>query len=117
MKATRQQLWELDLAAKDEFMKYYFALYRFHYARTLPIYLSEMYRIQTENKVSWDLKTKNFCVNKFKKLFVDSGVDHALEQVNREARGGITGLLNDAIYEHCYTIPVKQAILKISRFI
>ena len=52
-------------------------------------------------------------MNKSEKAFLAIGVDHALEQVNRELKAvtGITGLPNEAIDIHCYTIPVKHALL------
>ncbi len=90
-------------AAKDKFTKHYFALDLLNYARMSLVYLSAMFNLRNDDKESW----------KSKKAFVAIGVDHALEQVNRELKaiGGITGLPNEAIDKHCYTIPVKHALL------
>ena len=113
IRATRQQLWNLHLAAKDGFTKYYFALDLLSYARMSPVYLSAMYNLQTEDPESWKFLKTNFCVNKSRKCFVAIGVDHALEQVNKElkAQGGITGLQDEGIDKYCYTIGVKHSLL------
>ena len=86
MRATRQQLWNLHLGAKNIFTKYYFALDLLFYARMSPVYLSAMYNLRIEDPESWKFIKTNFCVKKSKKGFVAIGVDHAQEQVNKELK-------------------------------
>ena len=73
LRATRQQLWEVHLAAKDQFTllqvftKYYFA-------RMSPVYLSAMYiHVQSPDWGYRELgvfERKLRCVNKSEKSFV-----------------------------------------------
>ena len=76
LRATRQQLWQLHLVALDNFISYFFALDLQNYAKMSPIYLSEMYNLETEDQEF--LSARSFCVAKTMIPFVSIGVDHAL---------------------------------------
>ena len=69
-----------------------------------PVYLSSMYSLRKAGQETWD-----FCCNKTKALFVAIGVDHCLEQVNKELKvmGGIVGLSDGGIDKYCLTAPIK----------
>lgn len=95
IRATRQSKWELHLTSLNMFTKYFFAHDQINYARLTPVYLSDMFSLKTKDQRSWEfLKSGNFCVNKSKVPFCSLGVDHALEQENKEMKaiGGIRGI-------------------------
>ena len=50
----------------------------------VPVYLSSMDELRTSDHESWTFLQNNFCVNKTLGPFVALGVDHALEQVNKD---------------------------------
>ena len=113
MRATKQKLWSLHLASLDRFSPYFFALDLGNYARMTPVYLSSMYSLRKDDRETWDFISSNFCCNKTKAPFVAIGVDHCLEQVNKELKvmGGIVGLSDDSIDKYCLTVPIKRFIL------
>ena len=94
IRSTRQELWELQLVSLDRYTKYYFSLDLTNYARMTPIYLSQMYDLQESDPDTWYFLKENFWCRKSLKPFTAIGVDHALEQVNKELKvvGGIFGL-------------------------
>ena len=74
-----------------------------------------MYSLRKDDRETWDLISSNFCCNKTIAPFVAIGLDHCLEQVNRELKvmGGIVavGLSGDGIDKYCLTAPIKRLIL------
>ena len=56
---------------------------------------------------------KNNSVNNTKGPFLDVGVDHALEQINREFKvyGGVIGMTERSLDKYIYTAPVKKILL------
>ena len=113
LRGTRQQLWGLHLASLDRLTKYFFALDLLNYARMSPFQLSSIFDLRTSDSESWNFLKSNFCVNKTKGSFVALGVNHALEQVNRELKavGGVVGMSEEVMDKYCYTAPVKRALL------
>ena len=96
IRATRQSLWELHLASLQNLAKYFFAFDLQNYARFTPVYLSQMYELETINPTSWSFLRKNFTVNKTRIPFSAIGPDHAIEHENRALKviGGIKGIAN-----------------------
>ena len=114
LRGTKQQLWNLHLAALDKFTKYFFALDLQNYARMTPVYLSNMHGLRSEDPETWKFLSENFCCNKTPAAFVAIGVDHCLEQVNKDLKvmGGIVGLNDKNIDKYCLTAPIKRVLLK-----
>ena len=113
LRSSRQQLWNLKLASRERFVKYYFALDLLNYARMTPIELSSLFDLQKSDRESWDFLVKNHSVNKTKGSFVAVGVDHALEQINRElkAYGGVIGMTERSLDKYIYAAPVRNILL------
>ena len=113
IRSTRQELWGLQLVALDHFAKYFFATDLINYARMTPIYLSQMYGLKDEDPETWVFLKKNFCCRKSLKPFTAIGVDHALEQVNKELKvmGGIVGLPEHLLDRYCIIAPTKRLLV------
>ena len=113
LRGTKQQLWNLHLAAQDSFVKYFFSLDLQNYARMAPTELSLMYDIKNNDPVTWEFLENNFCCKKSEGPFIAIGVDHALEQVNKELKdiGGIKGLSDSELDKFCLIAPVKAALI------
>ena len=95
IRATRQGEWELHLGAIEEQVKYYFAHDLYKYARLVPVYLSQMQLLKSNDKETWNsLKCGDFMVVKSGIPFTNLFVDQTLEQLIRELKvaGGITGI-------------------------
>ena len=112
-RATRQKLWNLHLASQDNFVKYFFSLDLQNYARMMPVHLSHLYELRDVDRESWDFLKKNFTCDKTLGRFTAIGVDHALEQVNKELKGlgGIRGMSDEEIDKFCLIAPTKRALI------
>ena len=87
LRLTRQYLWKEQLASLNEFIKYFFALDLQNYARCSPVYLSQMYNLQSKDPETWNFFVDgNLSVNKSSVSFCSIGVDHALEQENKSMK-------------------------------
>ena len=78
-------------------LKYFFAHDLQNYARYIPIYLSEMCKLEESDEEVWRyLSEGNFSVSKSTIPFTSIGPDHALEQENKTMKisGGIIGIGN-----------------------
>ena len=113
LRSSRQQSWDLKLAAKDRFCKFYFALDLLNYARMTPVELGSLFDLKSADPESWEFLKKNHTVNKTKGSFLAIGVDHALEQINRELKvyGGVIGMTEKSLDRYTYTAPVKRILL------
>ena len=113
VRATRQKLWNLHLASQDSFVKYFFSLDLQNYARMMPVHLSHLYELKEKDDESWNFLKENFTCNKTISRFTGIGVDHALEQVNKELKGvgGIVGMSDAQIDKFCLTAPTKRALI------
>ena len=67
--------------------------------------------MSTEKKLNF-LKT-NFCCDKTLGRFLAIGIDHALEQVNKELKGlgGIRGMSDEEIDRFCLIAPTKRFLI------
>lgn len=95
IRATRQGLWTLHLAALDQLCKYFFMRDRLKYAQMVPQYLAQMYSLRESDPVVWtEFINGNFSVNKSDIDFCSIGVDHAIEHINRQmkVKGGLCGI-------------------------
>ena len=83
------------IVALDNFVPYFFASDLQNYAKMPPIYLSETYNLEMEDREF--LLVGSFCVVKTMIPFVSIGVDHALEQQNKLMKivGGIRNISID----------------------
>ena len=52
--STWECLWKEHLASLNEFIKYFFALDLQNYARYSPVYLSQMYDLQSKDPKTWN---------------------------------------------------------------
>ena len=87
IRATRQGLWQLHLASLEKFCKYFFSQNRLKYSQFIPEYLAKMKSLQETDPAIWNwFNEGNFSVTKTQQAFCKLGVDHALEQVNREMK-------------------------------
>ena len=113
IRGTRQKLWKLHLASQDSFVKYFFCLDLQNYARMMPVHLSQLYELQDHDKDTWDFLKENFTCDKSLSRFTAIGVDHALEQVNKELKGlgGIKGMSDSEINKFCLIAPTKRALI------
>ena len=113
VRSSWQKLWSLHFASLDKFTKFFFALDLQNYARMVPVYLSNLDTLRESDQETYDLLKENFCCEKSFGRFTAIGVDHALEQVNRELKGvgGITGMSDNEIDKFCLTAPTKRALL------
>ena len=79
-----------------------------------PIYLSQMYHLRDTDPDTWFFLKNIFCCRKSLKPFTVIGVDHALEQVNKELKvvGGIVGGLPDNLLDkYCIISPSKRLLV------
>ena len=113
VRATRQKLWNLHLASQDKFVKYFFSLDLQNYARMMPVHLTHLYGLQESDRDTWNFLKENFTCDKTLVRFTAIGVDHALEQVNKELKtiGGIKGMSNEEIDKFCLIAPTKRALI------
>jgi hypothetical protein len=106
LRATREGLWLLHIAALDELCKFFFAYDRQKYARMVPVYLADMKQVKTSDPGVWkEFMDGNFCVNKNTVPFCAIGTDHGIEHGNRTMKviGGIVGItLNPRPREHFF---------------
>ena len=81
VRSTRQCLWKEHLASLNEFIKYFLKLELQNYARYSPVYLSQMYDLQSKDPETWNFFLDgHLSVSKSLVSFWSTGVDHALEQ-------------------------------------
>ena len=81
VRSTRQCLWKEHLASLNEFIKYFFELELQNYAWYSPVYLSQMYDLQSKDPETWNFFLDgHLSVSKSLVSFWSIGVDHALEQ-------------------------------------
>ena len=102
-----QALRDLHLASLNEFVKFFFVHDIQNYARYAPVYLSEMFELQTNDPATCDFfVTVNVSVNKTKIPFSVIGADHALEQENRGMKvlGELKG--SETINQHTINISI-----------
>ena len=113
IRSTRQELWDLHLVALDRFSNFFFILDLSNYARMTPIYLSDMYQLKETDGETWSFLKINFCCRKSITPFTAIGVDHALEQINRELKvmGGIVGLSHQQLDRYCIIAPTKRLLI------
>ena len=93
--ATRSQNWSLHLSAAEDLIPDLLSTDRIKYGRLLPVYLAEMYSLETSDPVVWEaFSNGEFAVQKTKIPFVALGMDHAGEQVNKllKINGGLIGV-------------------------
>ena len=64
MRVTKQQLWNLHLAALEKVTKYFFSLDLLNYARMTHVYLSKMFGLRSEDPETRKFLSENFCCNK-----------------------------------------------------
>ena len=78
-----------------------------------PIYLSQMYHLRDADPDTWSFLKNNFCCRKSLRPFTAIGVDHALEQVNKELKvvGGIVGLPDHLLDKYCIISPIKRLLV------
>ena len=117
IRASRDQLWELHLQSLHAFCPYFFALDMINYARTTPVYLSQMYAIKEKDPQTWEfLSDGGFSVNKLKVQFSSIGSDHGIEQENRglKVTGGIRGIAHSqqALDEYFLTTVEMENIVE-----
>ena len=62
---------------------------------------------------TWSFLKNNFCCRKSLKPFTAIGVDHALEQVNKELKvvGAIVGLPDHLLDKYCIISPTKHLLV------
>ena len=113
LRATRQRLWDLHLASQDSFVKYFFSLDLQNYARMMPVHLTHLYDLKEKDEETWNFLKQNFTCEKTITRFTAIGVDHALEQVNKELKGlgGIRGMSDSQINKFCLITPTKRALI------
>ena len=113
IRSTRQELWELQLVALERFAKFFFATDLTNYARMTPIYLSKVYGLRDSDRNTWDFLRTNFCCRKTLKAFTSIGVDHCLEQVNKDLKdtGGVVGLPDHLLDQYCIISPIKHRLV------
>ena len=113
IRSTRQELWELQLVALERFAKFFFATDLTNYARMTPIYLSKVYCLRDSDRTTWDFLRTNFCCRKTLKSFTSIGVDHCLEQVNKDLKdtGGVVGLPDHLLDQYCIISPIKRQLV------
>lgn len=73
----------------------FFSTDRLRYAEIVPGYLAQMHSLRTSDPCIWDeFQQGNFCVNKNMIPFCSTGVDHAIEHVNRmmKVKGTLSGI-------------------------
>ena len=88
VRATQESNWVLHLSSLDKFVKYFFVHDLHNYARYSPVYLADMFDLQTSDPTTWQfLADGYFSVNKTATAFSAIGADHALEQENRGMKG------------------------------
>ena len=78
-----------------------------------PIYLSQVYSLKDTDSNTWDFLKTNFCCRKSLKAFTSIGVDHCLEQVNKDLKdaGGIVGLPDHLLDQYCIISPIKRQLV------
>ena len=79
----------------------------------MPVHLSHLYKLKEKDEQSWNFLKENLTCNKSISRFTGIGVDHALEQVNKELKGvgGIVGMSDAQINTFCLTAPTKRALI------
>ena len=87
--------WEGYLAASENQIKYLFAHDLLHYARMMPVHISEMKKLKTEDPLTWEaLKNGGFTVKKsgipFTNLFSDQNLQQHIKVL--KGSGGLCGL-------------------------
>ena len=58
-----------------------------NYARMMPVHLTHLYDLKEKDEETWNFLKQNFTCEKTITRFTAIGVDHALEQVNKELKG------------------------------
>ena len=95
IRPVRTGNWHLNLLTVPKFIPRFFTYNRTYYARMIPMYVTDMKRLQLHNRVIWKNFSDGIWVDtKSIVPFSSSGMDHALEQVNGTLKvtGGIVWL-------------------------
>ncbi|KAK3696845.1 hypothetical protein QZH41_003454 [Actinostola sp. cb2023] len=96
VKAERTANWELHLLSTAAMVPHFFAMDRPNYARWLPVYLIDMYKIKENFPIIWEeFNEGNFSVSRSRQPFAQVWTDMALEQsvnLDSKSKGGIIGI-------------------------
>ena len=93
--ASRSKNWLLHLHATEDLIPDIRSMDRIKYCRLLPIYIAEMYALESSDPGIWEAFYKGeFSVQKTPIPFTALGMDHTGEQVNKmiKIEGGLTGV-------------------------
>ena len=96
--ASRSRNWKLHLSTTEELMRDITSMDRIKYRRMLPVYLAEMYALESSDPLIWEAFIDGeFAVQTNEIPFTGIGMDHRGEQVNKvlKIEGGVVGILRN----------------------
>ena len=108
--ASRSRNWKLHLSTTEELMRDITGMDRIKYRRMLPVYLAEMYALESSDPLIWEaFNDGEFAVQTNDIPFTGIGMDHRGEQVNKvlKIEGG-GGCRNFKKRERPYTLYVER---------